>query len=350
MLPEIDNFRAALAWSFENDPIAGGELAAALCRFFDRLALQEEGLRWIEAALGAERALPELLELDLYDASSTLLINQGRFTHAITVARRAVEIGREFGDARRLVNSFLGLAVSLTAMGNDQELREVADEAAAAAEKLDDELLVSRVNVMVAARESIDHDLRRRILAASIATQKRLRRMRHAGLSMMGWANLELSFGDPETAKDIAQQTVDLCRSIEPTMHVRSLGMLWSAYLRAGDTDRARAAALEQFELAARYHKPLDSRSAVIVFVALQQPIADPAHAARLLGYGGNDSMGPSVGVVAQVLNEQRARAVERVTAELGSMAFAANALEGAAWDEETAYAETMKFLELEAE
>ena len=345
MLPEIDNFRAALAWSLENDLIAGGELAAALCRFFDRLALQEEGLRWVEAALAAERTLPDLLEADLNDARLTMLINQGRFEPAIAAGRRAVEIAREFGDDRLLVGSLLGLATALTAMGLDQELTGVADEAAAVAQRLDDELLTSRVNVMVAARASIDNDLRRRMLAASVATQKRLRRQRVAGLSLLGWANLELTFGDPETAKDIAQQAVDLCRSLEPTMHVRSLALLWSAFLQAGETALARATALEQLELATRLQKPLDSRGAVTVLVALQQPLGDAALAARLLGYSEDDVTGPAAGPVQAVLTDLRARAVAGITAEIGAAAFAANALEGAAWDEETACAETMKLL-----
>jgi len=252
MLAEIDNFRAALAWSLEADPIVGAELAAALCRFFDRLALQEEGLRWIETALAAERELPKPLEGDLNDARLTLLINQGRFEASIAAGLRALEIARELEDDRRLVVSLLALSLAFTTMGREDELSDLADEAAALAQTLGDELLISRANIMQATRESVDTQRRREMFSTSIATQKRLRRQRIAGLSLMHWTNFELAFGDPATSKEIALQTVGLCRSIEPTMYVRSLGMLWCAFLQAGDTAKARATALEQLELAAR--------------------------------------------------------------------------------------------------
>src|SRR5271163_819615 len=78
MVPETDNFRAALAWLLLHDRLGAAEMSATLHRFFDRLALQEEGLRWIERALAADPELPPLLEAPLLDARMTLLINQGQ--------------------------------------------------------------------------------------------------------------------------------------------------------------------------------------------------------------------------------------------------------------------------------
>jgi hypothetical protein len=80
----------------------------------------------------------------------------------------------------------------------------------------------------------------------------------------------------------------------------------------------------------------------VTVLVAVRERAADPALAAKLLGYA-DDASEPAVGVVAKILADLRKRAVASVTAELGSAAFAANALEGSTWDEETAYSEALK-------
>jgi predicted ATPase/class 3 adenylate cyclase len=342
MLPEIDNFRAALVWSLEHEPIVGGQLAASLCRFFDRLAMQEEGLRWIEAALAAPTAFPKPLEGDLHDTRFTLLVNQGRFEAAVVAARRALEIARELGDERRLVAALLGTALAMSTIENDEELSALAGEAATLARSLGDELLIARATIMLAASELFEVPRRREMFASAIATQKRLRRQRMAALSMLHWSFFELAHGDATTAREVASQAAEICSGIEPTMHLRSLGILWRALLQAGDTEQARATGMAQLELGAALQKPLDCRHGATVVVALQESVADAVLHAKLLGYAGSERTTMSTWATKSEAT-LREGAIARVKTVLGADAYEAYAAEGATWDESTACAAALK-------
>jgi hypothetical protein len=195
---------------------------------------------------------------------------------------------------------------------------------------------------MLAATPLFDVPRRREMFASGIATQTRLRRQRIAALSMMQWSVFELTCGDPIRAKDVTSQTVEMCRRIEPTMHVRSLGMLWRAFYQAGDIEQARATAMIQLELGAAIQKPTECRNAVTALVALQERIADPALHAKLLGYAGS-KLQKLFGPVTKISETLREGAIARVQAVLGAAAYEANAAEGAAWDEATAYTEALK-------
>jgi predicted ATPase/class 3 adenylate cyclase len=342
MLPEIDNFRAAFAWLLAATPVVAGEFALALCRFFDRLGLQEEGLHWIEAVLATDATLPKPLKGDLYDARVTLLVNHGRFEASMDAAQLALDIARELGDQRRLVSALVSMALALMSMGQEETRAEICAEASALAHALDDDLLISEVDIMLAASPSNDVAQTRELFARSIATQKRLGRNRMAAISMLHRAMWELELGDYAAAQDMGVQSVELSRSIEPTLHLRSLGVLASAQAYGGEPARARAAAMEKLELGVALRKPRDCQWAVIILVAMQEDVGDAALHAKLLGYAGIDFS--IVGdTMWQLLHALRERAVARVTALLGEAAFEAYAAEGSAWHEEAVYAEAQK-------
>ncbi len=342
MLAEIDNFRAALAWLLAETPVVAAEAALALCRFFDRLGLQEEGLHWIEAVLVTGATLPKPLEADLHDARVTLFVNQGRFEASMDAAQLALDIARELGDERRLVTALVSMAIALMSMGQDRKRAEICAEASALAHALDDDLLISQADMMLAASAFNDVKQRRELFASSIATQKRLHRNRLAALAMLYWAIWELELGDYAAAQKIGAQSVELSRSIEPTLHLRSLGVLAAAQAHGDEPAHARTAAMEKLELGVALRKPRDCQFAVIILVAMQEDVGDAALHAKLLGYA---SIAFSIigDAMWQLVNALRERAVARVTAVLGEAAFEAYAAEGSAWDEEAVYAEARK-------
>ena len=106
MLSETDNFRAAMVWLLDHDPLGAAEMSVALHRFFDRLALQDEGLRWIEQAFAANRDLPPLVEAPLLQARMSLSINQG-LQEAPGSEQRLLEVARKSGDERLLVSALI---------------------------------------------------------------------------------------------------------------------------------------------------------------------------------------------------------------------------------------------------
>ncbi len=342
MLPEIDNFRAMLEWSLERDPVAAAEFAAAIHRFFDRLALQDEALRWIDRVLEANRELPPRVEFQLMDARMTLLINQGRPPGALQAARRALELARSCGSEADIVSALISLSLPLATENRPAEVAAVAHEAVERAVALGDELEISRAHAVLASTTELSLEERRGLFEASIATQKRLRRNRHAVLTLMRLALTELRDGDTAAAVRAATRTVELCRSIEPTILVRSLGMLSVALAQAGDASAALATAKEQLERAVAAGKPFDCRSAVSILVALQERVDDPVLHAKLLGFARHDWIGFE-DTWWQDLTTLRQSAIARLEKKLGQAQFEQYALEGSTWNEETAYRESLK-------
>ena len=162
----------------------------------------------------------------------------------------------------------------------------------------------------------------------------------------MRLSTFELRDGEPAHAVAAASQTVELCRSIEPMMHVRALGLLATALVQAGDVAAALAAARELLERAAPLRKRFDCRLAVCVLATLQEDGEDPALRAKLLGYANFDeleSTGRNLLRTWKVLLELRSVAVAKIRAQLDAQTFEDCTLEGAGWDEETAYRESLK-------
>jgi predicted ATPase/class 3 adenylate cyclase len=342
MLPELDNFRATFECLIERDPVSAAEFAADTHRFFDRLAMQDEALRWIDRVFEASRELPAPIEGRVLDARMTLLINQGRPQGALEAARRVLEIARASGNEAEIISALIALSLPLATETDRDEVGAVAREAVERANALGDELEISRANAALASTDLLSLDERRRILAASIATQRRLGRNRHAALTMMRLSLVELRDGEPEAAVDVAAPMVELCRSLEPTLLVRSLGMLSAALARAGDAPRALSTAREQLERAAAIRKPFDCRSAVCVLVALAEEVRDPVLHAKLLGYVRGDLAAFQDAWWREVFALREA-ATKRVEAIIGRERFEEYALEGATWSEETVYRESLK-------
>ena len=342
MLPEIDNFRAAFEWLVERDPAAAAELSAAIHRFFDRLALQEEGLRWTERVLEASPALPADVEMRMLDARVTLMINQWRPQGVLETARRVLELARASGSEADIVSALLSLSIPLASEVDEAEHAAAAREAVQRAHALGDELQLSRANAALASTNVLSFEERRKVLMASVATQKRLGRNRHAALTLMRLTRIELKEGEPADAVRAASQAADLARAIEPTLLSRCLGLLAIAYALAGDVPNALAAAREQFQRAAATRKPFDCQNAASVLVAVQDQVRDAALHARLLGFATRD-----VSAIEDFwwrrLSDLRKSAIVRVQAILGSARYEELALEGSTWDEETAHRESLK-------
>ena len=342
MLPEIDNFRATLEWFLAHDPVSAGEFSAAVHRFFDRLAMQDEGLRAIDRVFEANRELPAPIEGRLLEARMTLLINQGRAQGALEAAKRVLEIARASGNEAEIVSALISVALPLTTEADKDKVVPIALEAVERATALGDELEISRANATLASTELLSLEERRGLLEASIATQRRLGRSRHSALTMMRLFLVEQRDGDPESAVRVATQMVALCRSLEPTLLVRSLGMLSASLAKVGDTDRALKTASEQLELAVALGKPFDCRSALCVLLALQDDVRDPIAHARILGYVKQQSTAFD-DIWWREVFALREKAVGRVESIIGRERFDEYAREGATWDEETVYRESLK-------
>jgi non-specific serine/threonine protein kinase len=174
---ELDNLRAALAWSVQSSPIEGLRLAAALDVFWRIRGHLAEGREWLARLLdaypidGPKRAranglhgiallaifqgdyaaakglLHESLALlrDIGDparaarvlaALAWLSIQQGQYPDVEAPARESADYARATGDRRLLLSSLGNLAIALHRQGQWAAARELLEQALAVAREL----------------------------------------------------------------------------------------------------------------------------------------------------------------------------------------------------------------------
>ncbi len=140
MLPEEDNFRAALNWALEraNDHETGIRLVSYLPRFWWTGARQAEGMRWYEAAFRTVDVCPTpastiaRLRYGLGVLNSTTLMRRD----ARENAERAVELSRDGEDRRLFGWSLLVLGVACALMDDPRAGRGHCAEGLKIAEAL----------------------------------------------------------------------------------------------------------------------------------------------------------------------------------------------------------------------
>ena len=128
--PEIDNFRAALAWTLEGsgDRNAGAQLAADCGPIFLRMGLLAEGLGWCESARRVPSLAPATAARIEY-VTSMMQNNLGQNDTALASAQRAVALYRASPDARGLVRALSQEAQLLAKTHRYEEAKAPAEEA-----------------------------------------------------------------------------------------------------------------------------------------------------------------------------------------------------------------------------
>ncbi|HTU68973.1 MAG TPA: TIR domain-containing protein [Candidatus Baltobacteraceae bacterium] len=146
LAPDIDNFRAALAYLLEGpgDRNTGAQLAADCGPIFLRMQLLAEGLRWCEAA----RAVPSVSAATtgrIEYVASMMQNNLGQNEAALTSARRAVALLRASSEPRGLVRALSQEAQLMARSHRYDEAKAPAEEAIGKARELGDPRLLVAV-------------------------------------------------------------------------------------------------------------------------------------------------------------------------------------------------------------
>jgi predicted ATPase/DNA-binding SARP family transcriptional activator len=118
--PELDNVRAALAWSLVEAPELALRLAAGLRTFWEVRGHFSEGFRWIEEALvAASGAAPEL-RMKALAVSGSIVTRLGDQDLAQERKEEALAIARELGDELWIARELSDLG-TIAAMRDDME-------------------------------------------------------------------------------------------------------------------------------------------------------------------------------------------------------------------------------------
>ena len=120
--PELDNVRAAMAWSLlgERDAALAANIAKSQHSILELLSLFGEGVAWCDRALAAlgERASPKL-EAPLHLVLAKFYARCGQAMSGLASAMRAAELYRALADAEARSRDRAALAISLALVGRN---------------------------------------------------------------------------------------------------------------------------------------------------------------------------------------------------------------------------------------
>jgi tetratricopeptide (TPR) repeat protein len=242
------NARAALAWALEaGDEVVGAlELAHKLATGWYVHGALSEGRRWLEAALaaGAGRAPSDLLSrVEL--ARANICYGQGD----MNAAEAAFEAAAEHGEPAVVARAHFGLG-NLAVLRGDPSASTLLEEAAIAAERLDDDDLMMRVanSLGMVARRAGDFAAARDHAETGLRAARRLGDRVAVATVLINLANLHQALERPDEARDRLEEALVLSRQEGFTRGVASA--LGSLGVITDDPDEARAYLEESLELA----------------------------------------------------------------------------------------------------
>jgi predicted ATPase/DNA-binding CsgD family transcriptional regulator len=108
LLPELDNFRAALTWALDHEPVEAVRLAGALDDFWDHYCHFAEGREWLERSLAAAPDASAHLRTRALVAAGMLAAQQLNLPQADAHLSEAIALSRSLEDDDVMLN--IGLA------------------------------------------------------------------------------------------------------------------------------------------------------------------------------------------------------------------------------------------------
>jgi DNA-binding transcriptional LysR family regulator/predicted ATPase len=125
---ELDNIRAALAWSTEHDSALGLTLAEALEPFWYRRGLLREGLRWLEPLLELGSDAPIGTQAGALGVAGRLASELGSADRARPWYEQSLRLSRRAGDREREAWALHGLGYVSALEGDRGTARELLEQ------------------------------------------------------------------------------------------------------------------------------------------------------------------------------------------------------------------------------
>jgi predicted ATPase/DNA-binding SARP family transcriptional activator len=238
------NLRQALAWLVDDGSAAE---ALRLCVALEpRWALKsriEEGLRWLDLALGLPAAASAPERAAALRASGYLLLLGDQLAEAIERLRRAVELCRALDDPRELAATLRVLGAVLGAAGRNGQSRSVLEEALAICSAIGDRYGESRTLHILGdtARDAGDHSHATELLERSVALGRTAGSRIDVANAMHSLADLELDRGNVDRAEELYRDALRNAVDLGIERHeVYCLAGLAAVSALRGDDARAR--------------------------------------------------------------------------------------------------------------
>jgi tetratricopeptide (TPR) repeat protein len=254
---DLDNFRAALAWSVAHQQYEiTAELVGGLRLYWEDRGPVSEELRWLDAALEhRERlSLPTLSKV-LSTKAGLLLITKGDRNQAIPLLHESLRLAQALGDTTRVARTLSYLAIVAEQDGDYQRSVALHEEAVALARTQPDQRVLNRALVNQSGVFMLhgQYVQARAALEESLVVARELESPRHITSSLTNLATVALAEEDYQQAIPMMEESLTLGRELEsPALIATSLCGLGLAALYQGDHDRATALFAESLTLAQR--------------------------------------------------------------------------------------------------
>jgi predicted ATPase/class 3 adenylate cyclase len=322
---ELDNLRAAIAFSLRRaDAAAGIGLAASLRIFWKARGRASEGVEALRALLGLPGAEGATVLRAAALASAAYLLEQtGGYATAAEYCDEALAIARSAGDDRLAADASAIKAFVLVRRGQQAAALPLIAESLALARRLGDPHLTAR---LLSVRSfALDFEGDHQAAAADAAESLQLFRQagdrREVGTMLGNLGYAELSLGDLERARGHLRESLDIARELDDSYGVvyETFNLGLAEYLN-GSSGAAAALFAESFDLARRVRMNAGTAYA-LMGLAMAGSGPDPVRSARL--HGAADEALAALGETVDSL-EARLRDADRqrLRAAMGGAAF----------------------------
>ncbi len=283
LAPDIDNFRAALAWTLERDGNrqTGAQMAADCAPVFLRLDLLGEGLRWCNAAL----AVPDVraqTAARIHYVMSMMYNNLAQNNDALTNAECAVTLYQTTADERGLIRSLSQTAQLYARSKRFDEARKPAAEAIRRARLLGEaRVLVAVLRRCAYSLPDADIDTAREYFAQALTVARDSHDPEEISMVLRWWASREAGVGRLERALELGFDAL-ACADGNALLEIELDITGWA--LALGRFDEARPHAENAVNLARSSQDRL-RRAAALAFSAPFHAERNPREALQLFQY-----------------------------------------------------------------
>ena len=321
---ELDNFRAALHWHIEHQPIEALRLAVGLQWFWEERGYFIESHRWYTTCL--EKAVDAPISLRARAlAADGMVLAYLNMEESISASTEGLELARGAGEhlAEALCLRNLGLVAAI--QGDNDQAEACYRERLSLHERHGPPWGVAYAMTQMAALARVQGDLGRAadLAMRSLDISRPLGSQRDMalGLGTLGW--IALQRGELDRASELFDECSAINQELGAVPRVaRNLRGLGVTAFRQGDLQRARTCAVESVRLSERIGSKADIVETISSLCAPLAAGTDPPSAARWLGFTQAAREEGRMLVTFGVARADVDSLTEKLRARLGDMAF----------------------------
>lgn len=350
--PDLDNFRAALAWALHRqDAEKGLRLAASLSWFFAEQSHAREGLTWLEHMLHISQDVPPSVRAKALARAGETAAMLADYEYAKTLARQALDLARAVDDHSSIAMSLATLGFYSGWNQYSVQAAEMLDESLALLRQLADPVALADVlrRCSRVACTQGEYEYARALLEEALQTDRATNNSGSAAWTLLLIAYLLLDFDHaPDEAAPYFERSLSLFRkSRNPFGAAFALTMLGWRALDIQDYSQAQKRFSEALVLlrdSSPNHPDVDSCTCGIAFLARTRGM--PERAAKLTSWAEAWVQAPELIAERKRFDDE----VEAIRAQLDPAVFAVAWAAGKALTREQVIAYALETAEMSTE